>query len=43
VLLVSGFDANTFASVTAWRDGKKPGQGKVAQNQEVILDLIRSF
>jgi hypothetical protein len=43
VLLVSGFDANTFASVTAWRDGKKPGQGKLAQSQEVILDLIRSF
>jgi hypothetical protein len=45
VLLVSGFDANTFASVKAWRDGKAANKGadKVAQNQEVILDLIRSF
>ena len=48
VLLVSGFDANTFASVKAWRDGKAANKGAdkgdtLAQNQEVILDLIRSF
>lgn len=43
VLLVSGFDTNTFAQVKAWREGKAPGQAPVAQSQEVILDHIRSY
>jgi hypothetical protein len=43
VLLVSGFDANTFRHVSAWRDGKALGEGKVEQNQEVILNTIRAY
>jgi hypothetical protein len=45
VLLVSGFDTNTFASVADWRSGttKKSTAKNVSQSQDVILDLIRTF
>lgn len=43
VLLVSGFDANTFRHVESWRQNKS-GKGSVLEdNQEVILNTIRSF
>ncbi len=42
VLLVSGFDANTFKNVAAWRAGSTR-KDKVEENQEVILDRIREF
>ena len=41
VLLVSGFDANTFKHVAAWRRGD--AQDLVEVNQEVILDAIRAY
>ncbi len=48
VLLVSGFDNNTFRYVETWRQtgqvpGASKGAGKVEDNQEVILDHIRSY
>lgn len=43
VLLVSGFDANTFKSVAAWRRGEPLSTASVEVNQEVILDVIRSY
>ncbi len=43
VLLVSGFDANTLDHVAKWRRGAELGQGKVAENQDAILDAIRSY
>lgn len=47
VLLVSGFDANTFEHVAAWRDGNRrqsrSRERTVEQNQEVVLDQIRSY
>lgn len=43
VLLVSGFDANTFKHVEAWRQGQAPEQESVEINQEVILDAIRDY
>lgn len=43
VLLVSGFDANTLDHVAKWRDGGEVGTGRVEQNQEVILDTVRSY
>jgi len=46
VLLVSGFDANTFRAVQAWREGSAgatAGGGTVEVNQEVILETVRSY
>lgn len=46
VLLVSGFDANTFDYVKAWRSGgtlPDAGGGTVEVNQEVVLDAIRRY
>lgn len=44
VLLVSGFDANTFKHVEAWREGKTPGGStSVEVAQEVVLDTVRTF
>lgn len=46
VLLVSGFDANTFRAVQAWREGGQgatAGGGTVEANQEVVLDAIRRY
>lgn len=43
VLLVSGFDANTFRHVEAWRSGQSLEQESVEVNQEVILDAIRTY
>lgn len=46
VLLVSGFDTNTFAQVEAWRTGANAPATRetpAAQANEVVLDVIRSF
>ncbi len=44
ILLVSGFDANTFRSVAAWREGKELKESQaLSENQGLILELIRSF
>ena len=43
VLLVSGFDANTFKHVEAWRQNKQPAFDVVEDNQEVVLNTIRSY
>jgi hypothetical protein len=43
VLLVSGFDANTLDHVAAWRRDGRVGEGQVVDNQDVILETIRSY
>lgn len=43
VLLVSGFDTNTFKHVEAWRQNKCEIFNTVEDNQEVILNTIRSY
>ncbi len=46
VLLVSGFDTNTFAQVEAWRTGANTSvtrETSVADGNQVVLDTIRSF
>ena len=43
VLLVSGFDTNTFAQVEAWRSGGPTVQRTAAQSHGVVLDTIRAY
>lgn len=44
VLLVSGFDANTLATVGRWRSGKLgSGDAPVRVSQRAVLDEIRTF
>ncbi|MFN3197992.1 MAG: TROVE domain-containing protein [Bradymonadia bacterium] len=46
VLLVSGFDTNTFDTVSRWRQGlPMSGEGapSVEESQEIVLDKIRAF
>lgn len=45
VLLVSGFDANTFRYVETWRQGGDlpTEEGTVEESQEVILEAIRRY
>ena len=43
VLLVSGFDANTFKTVARWRAGEGTGSRPVRDNQRAVLDEIRAF
>ncbi|MEZ4460508.1 MAG: hypothetical protein R3E66_12440 [bacterium] len=43
VLLVSGFDTNTFSQVETWRKRRELGGGKVKTNQNVVLETIRRY
>ena len=43
VLLVSGFDTNTFSQVETWRKRRELGGGKMATNQNVVLETIRRY
>ncbi len=43
VLLVSGFDTNTFKQVEAWRSKRTSKTSKVAENQQTVLEAIRRF
>lgn len=46
VLLVSGFDANTFAQVEKWRQGSTREarvDSPVSMGQQAVLDVIREF
>ncbi len=43
VLLVSGFDAGTMRQVESWREGRDSVKDTVSQNQEVILETVRSY